>query len=196
LPRIATRAFSNGYSCTPVRLCPECIGKVQYDKAYALRTPMVVRALEKDTDQFKPKQEGEEVLKPEYSYLSVIGALMYLANNTRPDIAFAVNYFERHSVTPTMRHWNDIKNILRHLHGMADLGLFFKMNQDHSLIRYTDDVYLFDPQNARSQIGYMFLHNGTAISWKSSKHILVATSTNHSEIIALYETSRECTHND
>jgi hypothetical protein len=30
------------------------------DKAYALRTPMVVRALEKDTDSFRPKQ-GEEV---------------------------------------------------------------------------------------------------------------------------------------
>jgi hypothetical protein len=31
------------------------------DKAYVLRIPMVVHALEKDTDQFRPKQEGEEV---------------------------------------------------------------------------------------------------------------------------------------
>jgi hypothetical protein len=30
------------------------------------------------------------------------------------------------------------------------------------------------------------------MSWKSSKQTLVATSTNHSEIIALYEASREC----
>ena len=30
------------------------------------------------------------------------------------------------------------------------------------------------------------------ISWKSSKKSLVSTSTNHSEIIALYEASREC----
>jgi hypothetical protein len=36
------------------------------------------------------------------------------------------------------------------------------------------------------------LHGGTAISWKSSKQKLVATSTNHSEIFALYEASREC----
>jgi hypothetical protein len=33
--------------------------KLNMDKAYALRTPMVVRALDKDTDQFRPKQEGE-----------------------------------------------------------------------------------------------------------------------------------------
>jgi hypothetical protein len=61
------------------------------DKTYVLRTPMVVRTLEKDNDQFKLKQEGEEVLGPEYLYLCVIDVLMYLANNTRPDIAFAVN---------------------------------------------------------------------------------------------------------
>jgi hypothetical protein len=38
----------------------------------------------------------------------------------------------------------------------------------------------------------MFLHNGTVISWKSSKQTLVTTSTNHSEIVALYEASCEC----
>ena len=38
----------------------------------------------------------------------------------------------------------------------------------------------------------MFLHGGTAISWKSSKQTLVATSTNYSEIIALFEASCEC----
>ena len=38
----------------------------------------------------------------------------------------------------------------------------------------------------------MFLHGGTAISWKSSKQTLVATSTNHSEIISLFEATCEC----
>jgi hypothetical protein len=73
---------------------------------------MVVRALKKDKDPFRLKEEGEEVLKAEYPYLSAIWALMYLANNTRLNIAFAVNCLARHNITPTMRHWNDIKNIL------------------------------------------------------------------------------------
>jgi hypothetical protein len=38
----------------------------------------------------------------------------------------------------------------------------------------------------------MFPYGGTAISWKSAKQTLIVTSTNHSEIIALYEASREC----
>ena len=61
-----------------------------------------------------------------------------------------------------------------------------------ALVRYTDAGYLSDPHNARSQTDFVFLHGGTAISWKSSKQTLVATSTNHSEIIALFEASREC----
>jgi hypothetical protein len=85
------------------------------DKAYPSKTIMVVRALKKDTDPFQPCQEGEEVLGSEYPYLSVIGALMYLANNTRLDIAFGVNLLTRYSVVPTMRHWSGVKNVLRYL---------------------------------------------------------------------------------
>jgi hypothetical protein len=58
------------------------------NKAYPSKTLIVVRALEKDTDPFRPRQEREEVLSFEYSYLNDIEALMYLANNTRPDISF------------------------------------------------------------------------------------------------------------
>jgi hypothetical protein len=67
--------------------------KFNMDKAYLARTPMFVRALDKDTDPFRPKEEeGEEVLGQEYPYISDIGALMYLVNNMRPDIVFTVNY--------------------------------------------------------------------------------------------------------
>jgi hypothetical protein len=60
--------------------------KFNIDKAYHQRTPMIVRALEKNKDPFRPKQGGEEVLGAECPYLSVIGALMYLENNTRPTL--------------------------------------------------------------------------------------------------------------
>jgi hypothetical protein len=60
------------------------------------------------------------------------------------------------------------------------------------MVGYADAGYMSDPHNARSQTGFVFLCNGTSISWRSRKQTLVATSTNHSEIIALYEASREC----
>jgi hypothetical protein len=157
--------------------------KFNMDKAYSAITPMVIRAMEKDKDPFRPKEEGEEVLGQEYPYLTAIGALMYLENNTRPNIAFVVNCLALHSATPTTRHWNDIKNILRYLVGIVDLGLYFQKNQDYRLIEYADAGYLSDPRNAWSQIGYVFLHGGTTISWKSCKQTFVATTINHLEII-------------
>jgi hypothetical protein len=81
---------------------------------------------------------------------------------------------------------------LRYLVETIDPRLYFQKNQDSKLIRYADAGYLSDPLNARSQSGYVFLHSGTAISWKSCKQTLVAASTNHLEIIVLYEASCEC----
>ena len=57
--------------------------KFNMDKSYPSKTPMVVRSLEMEKDQFRPHEEGEEILGPEDPYLSAIGALMYLANSTR-----------------------------------------------------------------------------------------------------------------
>ena len=60
------------------------------------------------------------------------------------------------------------------------------------MVGYTDAGYMSDPHNARSQTRFVFLCGGTTISWRSFKRTLVATSTNHSEIIAMYEAAREC----
>ena len=57
---------------------------------------------------------------------------------------------------------------------------------------FADAGCLSDPHKARSQTGYVFTVGGTAISWRSQKQTLVATSSNHAEIIALHETSKEC----
>jgi hypothetical protein len=60
------------------------------------------------------------------------------------------------------------------------------------LIGYVDAGYLSDPHKARSQTGYVFLNGGSAISWRSQKQTLVTTSSNHAEVIALHEGSKEC----
>ena len=74
------------------------------DKSYPNKTSMVVRSLEIGKDPFRPWDIGEKMLGPEIPYLSVIGALMYLANCTRPDFAFAMIILVRHSANPTHRH--------------------------------------------------------------------------------------------
>ena len=113
-----------------------------------------------------------------------------------------MNLLARYSNAPTRRHLNGVKDIFRYLKGTTDLGLFhtresssvaapYSTRIDSRLIGYTDVGYLSDPHRARSQTGYVFTVEDTAISWRSTKQMLVATSSNHAEILALHEASRE-----
>ena len=163
------------------------------DKSHPLSTPMVVRSLKPHKDPFQPKEPDEEILGPKVPYLNAIGALMYLAQCTRPDIAFAVNLLARYSSEPTRRYWNGIKHIFRYLKGIIDLGLFyFNETTSPGLVGYTDAGYKSDPHKTCSQTDYVSCYNSTAISWRSTKQTLVITSTNHSEIISLYKAKKEC----
>ena len=70
------------------------------------------------------------------------------------------------------------------------MSLFYT-NHKNGLVGFADAGYLSDPHHARSQTGYVFTHGGTAISWRSMKQTIAATSSNHSEILAIHEASRE-----
>ena len=47
-------------------------------------------------DPFHFKEDEKEILKLEVPYLSVIGALLYLAQCTKPNIFFVVNLLTRY----------------------------------------------------------------------------------------------------
>ena len=85
---------------------------------------MIVHSLDVKNDPFRPCENSEELRGPEVSYLNVIGALIYLANCTHPDIAFSFNLLANYNSVPTQRHWNGIKHILRYFHETIDMSLF------------------------------------------------------------------------
>ena len=62
------------------------------DKTHHLSSPMVVRSLDVKKDPFRPCEKDEELLGPEVPHISVIGALIYLANCIRPNILFLSIY--------------------------------------------------------------------------------------------------------
>ena len=156
--------FHSGIFIYQATYIQKVLEKFNMDKSYPTKTPMVVRSLDVENDPFRPREEEEEILGPHVPYLSVVGALMYLANSTWPDITFVVNLLARHSAAPTERHWVGVKTVLRYLNGSRDLGLFYSRSQDPILLGYTDAGYLSDPHNGRSQKGFVFLQGGTTIS--------------------------------
>ena len=112
------------------------------DKSHSLSSPIVVRWLKANKDLFHPKEDNEELFSLEVQYLSAIDALMYLANCTRPDIAFSVNLLVRYNSAPTKRHWNGIKHILWYLRGTSDMGLYYSKESKLQLIGYVDVGYI------------------------------------------------------
>ena len=66
------------------------------------------------------------------------------------------------------------------------MGLFYTHESKRQLVGYADARYLSDPHKARSQTGYMFTHGGMAISWRSMKQTIAATSSNYAKILAIH----------
>ena len=105
---------------------------------------------------------------------------------------FSVNILSRYSSAPSRRHSNDIKHILRYLCRTTNIGIFYSRESKQQLLGYADAEYFSDPYKGKSQTWYVFNYNGTVISWRSIKQAMVVTSSNHSEILAIHEVSREC----
>jgi Reverse transcriptase (RNA-dependent DNA polymerase) len=65
-----------------------------------------------------------------WDYRSVIGMLLYLSNNSRPDIAFAVHQCARFSHAPKQSHATAVKTIGRYLLRTQSEGLILKPTGD------------------------------------------------------------------
>ena len=157
--------------------------------ANSLAAPMIGRSRTFQDPYTSASEEEEEVDKQ--GYLAAVGALLYLATFTTPDISFAVSTLGRHSQKPTVRHWAGVKHLFRYLRGTEDLGLLYSRNGTSEFVGYADAGYKSDPKSGKSQTGYIFLKNGAPVSWKSVKQTVTATSTNHAELIAFHEATRE-----
>ena len=59
---------------------------------------------------------------------------------------------------------------------------------------YIDASFDTDPDDSKSQTGYVFLLNGGAVSWCSSKQSVVVGSMCEAEYIAASETTNEGVH--
>ena len=71
--------------------------------------------------------------------------------------------------------------------------MFIVYGGDEELVvnGYVDASYNTDPDDSKSQSGYVFILNGAAVSWRSSKQSVVATSTTEAEYIAASEAAKE-----
>ncbi|KAK1678385.1 hypothetical protein QYE76_039233, partial [Lolium multiflorum] len=138
-----------------------------------------------------PATADERERMSKIPYASAVGSIMYAMLCTRPDIAHAVSLTSRYQSDPGMEHWTAVKNILKYLKRTKDIFLCYGGDQELVVTSYTDASWNTDPDDSKSQSGYVFILNGAAVSWSSSKQCTVAKSSTESEYIAASEASSE-----
>ena len=145
------------------------------------------------------KHPDDAPFDEDWSYRSVVGMLLYLSTNTRPDITFAVNQVARFSHNPRKIHGTAVKTILRYLKGTCNRGTIISPTKLLSLDCYVDADFaglfkadpMIDSSSSKSRTGYVILLGGTPLVWKSKLQTRTSLSTLEAEYTALSSSLRQ-----
>jgi transposase InsO family protein len=183
------RTEAGGYSLSQPKYVTDMLQRFGMTDATTKPTPLPVGlSLSKDI--------GEE-LPPENQYQALVGSLIYLAVNTRPDISHAVGILSRFMSSPTDKHWEAAKHVLRYLKGTPHLGLTYsgyKATEIQGVIdatMYADADFAADVDKRKSTTGAVMIMQGAAVVWISKLQPIVATSTAEAEYIAAATATKE-----
>lgn len=149
-------------------------------------TPMVPNA------KLIPRATTSEPATDKQRFQELVGSLRYLAEWTRPDIPYAVGQAARHLHDPGESHLQAVMHIYRYIAGTIDKGLSYTHRKAGlNIWVYTDASWAEDGSERRSTSGWLTVANGTALSWRSCKQELPASSTTEAEWIAGFEGAKE-----
>ena len=120
------------------------------------------------------------------AYQSLVGALLYCATNTRPDVAYSVGMLCRAMAKPTPALMAAAQRVLMYLYRTRELGLRYECDRS-DIFGMTDSDWAVK----HSTSGYVFKFCQAAISWSSKKQTTVALSSCEAEIMAASEAAKE-----
>ena len=142
--------------------------------------------LSEDQGPKNPEEEEEMAKRP---YAAAVGALRYLADMTRPDLAYAVGQLARYLLNPGFTHWTALKRVFQYLQSTKEHWLVLGGNEGQELVGYSDADGM-STEGRRAISGYVFQFHGT-ISWSSKRQELVSLSTAEAEYIAIVHACKE-----
>ena len=119
-------------------------------------------------------------------YRSLIGKLLYIANKSRSDVSYAVNYFSLGSCASQ----HCAKKALIYLGNTKDRKLHLGKLDDSGLTGYSDASFV--GEKGKSQSGVLFTYHGSIVHWISRKQDRPVNSSTEAEYIALQLASDEC----
>ena len=138
-----------------------------------------------------PKNDLEKESMKNIPYASVVGSLMYAQVCTRSDIAYVVGVLVRYQSNPGMDHWRAAKKVMRYLQGTKDYMLMYRQTDNLDLVGYSNADFASCVDSHKSTSGYIFIVAGGAISWRSVKQTLIATSSMEAKFVSCFEATSQ-----
>lgn len=133
-----------------------------------------------------------EKLPNNEKYRSLVGSLLYIAVNSRPDISIAVSLLSQKIEMPSKRDWTEAKRVLRYLNESSGLSLHLgKLIENDELICYVDADWGGDCKDRKSNCGFVLIFGGSLIQWASRKQTSVSLSSTEAEYISLAEACQD-----
>lgn len=126
-------------------------------------------------------------------YQSIVGALLYAALGTRPDIAFAVSALSRHCAHPISSNLTAARRVLQYLYTTRSFKLLYSASDNSGALLngFCNADWASSVIDRRSISGFVFRFGNSLITWKLKRQTMVALSTAEAELIACSEASRE-----
>ena len=120
------------------------------------------------------KLEGEYDRLPNNElYRQAVGAMLYIATTTRPDITAAIGILCRRVSNPRQRDWNAVKRVIRYLKQTVNLKLKISADNNCELVGYVDADWAGDISDRKSTSGYIYRLGQSPVSWSSKKQASV-----------------------
>ena len=138
-----------------------------------------------------PKNDLENESMKNFPYASAVASLMYAQVCTKPDIAYAVGVLGRYQSNPSMDHWKAAKKVMRYLQGTKDYMLMYRQTDNLDLVGYSNADFVGCVDSRKSTSWYIFIMVGGAVSWRSVKQTLSATSTMEAEFVSCFEATSQ-----
>ncbi|OWY93524.1 Integrase, catalytic core protein, partial [Phytophthora megakarya] len=138
-----------------------------------------------------PQTKEDKAKMKSRPYRSLIGSLMYLACETRPDIAIVVAKLSRFLENPGEAHWTAGIKVVRYLLKTKDVGITYNGLLGTKLTAYSDADWAGNRDDRRSVSGVMLMMCGAPVVWRSTFQKTVALSSTEAEYKALSECIKE-----
>ena len=165
----------------------ECLRRFGVEDSTPVSTPADANSSLSKEDC--PQADSPEAVElKDLDYRGIVGCLLYLAKQTRPDILATESRLSRYLDNPGKAHWTAAKRVLRYLKGTRQLGLTFVRDADGLKLRGACDAdWASDVDDRRSTTGFAFMlqKEGAAISWNTKKQPTAAISSSEAEYQAM-----------